>query len=289
MTTTTEKLEIKPTQPKTQATRGREWIYHPRGLEVDIVYGCNLKCPQCSHGAQFNKGYCPLDEFVEWCEPWAKRIKPRKFTLIGGEPTLHPQLVGIIQETKRIWHHAESFSMLTNGTLPHKLTHEVLSALKGFSVMISVKPYMEMLGEDYTKEIHESIRLYQQYGIHVKTRNNTLGKWIRDPWLPLNTDPKVAFKGCWPRTCPQPIYKGKLYRCLLLEIWQKMHEIGKIDWVGLMDYKPLEPDCSDEEIRKLIEHQEACEQCRFCPPRHTIAYGETTGFPGGIVQATCQT
>jgi organic radical activating enzyme len=276
---------VQKTQPPspTISPQKRERVYHPRGLEIDVVYGCNMNCPQCSHASQYQQGYLPVKDFVEWCEAWAKRIHPFSFYVIGGEPLLHPQLPQIIEEAKRIWKDAgaSKIGLYTNGTLPHRITPELINALKNVEITISVKPYENLVGKDYTDKIKESIRIYYDHKLNIRTRNYALKKWIDDLWLPHNNEPEAAFKQCWTRECVQPIYNGKLYRCLALEVFQKLHKIGKLDWHGIMDYAPLSPDCSDEEIKALIELKIPCEWCRYCALEHPIFCGVAKEFPQG--------
>jgi len=255
-------------------------IYHPRGLEIDVVYGCNIKCPQCSHCSQFQRGYLPVNEFAEWSEAWAKRIRPYIFIVIGGEPLLHPNIVEIIAEAKRIWYDSK-VGLYTNGSLPHRITPELLKVLNNVEITISVKPYKEMIGKDYAEKIHESISRYQEHDVIVRIRNNPIKKWMNDPWTPLNSPPDEAFKKCWTRKCAQPIYKGKLYRCLAMMTLQKMYEIGKIDWKDIMNYKPLDPDCSDIELKTLIEHKNPCAFCRFCNVTYPVIYKAIEDYPVG--------
>jgi hypothetical protein len=218
---------------------------------------------------------------MRWCLPWSRRIKPAGFCIIGGEPLLHPELIKIIQRAKRIWYDSK-IELWTNGTLPKRLTPELLAAIKTIDkVYISVKPYKEIVGRDYNEEINDSIKIYNDNGIKVHIRNLN---FIKLPWinniLPNNTA-EEGFKACCNAKCVQPIYNGKLYRCLTLEIFQKMYRIGKLDWAGVMDYKPLEPNCSDEEIRRLIEHKHCCEQCRFCPSQYYISHNEIATYKTG--------
>jgi organic radical activating enzyme len=259
-------------------------IFHPQGIEVDVVYGCNIKCPQCSHGSQFLSGYLSVEEFIQWCEPWAERIRPVSFVIIGGEPLLHPQLTEIVKESKRIWHDS-SIDLYTNGTLPHRLTPELLESLQGTRVTISTKYYKLFTKKDYIQEINTTIKTLQEHNIHTITRNFTMAKWFNEDWIPLNNDPQMAFDSCWVRSCSQPIYKGKLYKCLNLEIWQKLYEAGKIDWHEVMEYQPLEPDCSYMDLFHFIENKKPCQYCKLCDIGQTFLFPAPRSFEAGYAPA----
>jgi organic radical activating enzyme len=264
-----------------QPPKENNLIFHPRGLEIDVVYGCNLRCPQCSHLAPVNRGYLPVEEFIAWCEPWAKRIRPYGLCIIGGEPTLHPQLPSILNEAKRIWKHGTRIELWTNGTLPQRLTPEVIAALKDVYTTISVKPYREILGQDYTEPVNESIAIYKQHGLNIRIRNLNMIRWHQEDFIPWDNPPEQAFAHCNNAKCVQHIYKGKLYRCLKLAMFQKLHDIGKVQWEGF-HYTPLDPaTATDLAVKKLIDHKTACPQCRFCPTEYPVMAPPSKEYPQG--------
>jgi hypothetical protein len=65
-------------------------------IEMHVSHGCNLTCSSCSHYSNHgHKGNLNEDEFEAWIAPWAKKIKPRWFTIMGGEPTLNKKLTSL--------------------------------------------------------------------------------------------------------------------------------------------------------------------------------------------------
>lgn len=89
-------------------------------LEIHIVHGCNLACESCSHYSnQGHTGILSLDEADRWMNLWNRRIHPRRFSLLGGEPTLHPQLPEFLPLARRNWPSA-TLRVVTNGFFLHR-------------------------------------------------------------------------------------------------------------------------------------------------------------------------
>jgi 4Fe-4S single cluster domain/Radical SAM superfamily len=73
----------------------RRWTTNLKKIEIEIHTGCNLSCPNCdrsSSQARSGEGMslAQLEKFVS--ESIALRWEWDAITLLGGEPTLHPQL-----------------------------------------------------------------------------------------------------------------------------------------------------------------------------------------------------
>lgn len=81
-------------------------------LTIETNLSCNIKCRSC-----YNINNSFVKDFGLICEEIDTGIRKRKLqsiTLIGGEPTLHPELVKIIQYIKQ---QGVICQMLTNGVL----------------------------------------------------------------------------------------------------------------------------------------------------------------------------
>ncbi|MEN8230242.1 MAG: radical SAM protein [Bacteroidota bacterium] len=79
-------------------------------IETNLI--CNIKCRSCYNiNNSFVKDF---DLICEEIDTGIKKRKPQSITLIGGEPTLHPDLVNIIRYIKQ---RGLVCQMLTNGVL----------------------------------------------------------------------------------------------------------------------------------------------------------------------------
>lgn len=85
---------------KEMAVRGRPFynLNHAE-IEIDVTYRCNLNCPNCSRscGVASSKddiSISQIEKFIE--ESRYNKYMWTEIRLIGGEPTLHPDILGII-------------------------------------------------------------------------------------------------------------------------------------------------------------------------------------------------
>lgn len=89
-------------------------------IEIDITYQCNLKCNNCNRSSAQapDKTQIGLDEISRFVEDSLSQKKRwRKIRVLGGEPTLHPQLSEILAELYRLKqiHPELSIQLVTNG------------------------------------------------------------------------------------------------------------------------------------------------------------------------------
>lgn len=95
------------------------WVPHAL---LDLLRGCNISCRAC-----YNTGAPRMKSWDEICEEFALLTARRRLdsiALIGGEPTLHPQLDAIVRLIKQA---GLSVELFTNGVL---LDQERLARLK---------------------------------------------------------------------------------------------------------------------------------------------------------------
>lgn len=89
-------------------------------LEIHVAHGCNLACESCSHYSnQGHAGLLGLDEADRWMRLWNQRLRPSTFSLLGGEPSIHPQLPEFVALSRRRWPHAK-LRLVTNGFFLHR-------------------------------------------------------------------------------------------------------------------------------------------------------------------------
>jgi GTP 3',8-cyclase len=73
-----------------------------RKLEIGIAEHCNLSCRSCSHlSPMLKKHLVDGDQLVGQLELLAPHYQPGYIRLLGGEPLLHPDVVGIIEAVRR--------------------------------------------------------------------------------------------------------------------------------------------------------------------------------------------
>src|ERR1700729_500575 len=86
-----------------------------RRLEIHLAHTCNLSCESCSHYSnQGHKGLLSLAEAERWMILWSQRLSLGSFSLLGGEPTIHPELAGFVALSRRYWADTH-LRLVTNG------------------------------------------------------------------------------------------------------------------------------------------------------------------------------
>lgn len=89
-------------------------------IEIDITYACNLHCLNCNRSVTQapDKQHMPLSMVKSFVDDSIARSKRwRRIRVLGGEPTLHPEFMAIIEELRRYrqWHSGCLIEVVTNG------------------------------------------------------------------------------------------------------------------------------------------------------------------------------
>ena len=96
-------------------------------LELHVTHVCNLVCESCSHYSNHNhRGHLALSDADRWMGLWSRRVGVDEFHLLGGEPTIHPELTGFVRLVRRHWPET-LIRIRTNGFFLHR--HPDLPAL----------------------------------------------------------------------------------------------------------------------------------------------------------------
>ena len=107
-------------------------------LQVDITNACNLSCAHCYHSNHSNKGAISLEEWFQIIEEYKSLIEKLylepKIVFCGGEPTISPFLVPILERLNSCWPNVR-ISILTNGT---RLTNDLIDRLSAFNIEMQV-------------------------------------------------------------------------------------------------------------------------------------------------------
>lgn len=249
-----------------------------RNLELHVAHSCNLACESCSHYSnQGHKGTLSLDEAERWFAAWNDRIAPAVFSLLGGEPTVNPQLADFVTLARRCWANAK-IRLVTNGfllarhpELPKRLA-EAGNARLIVSIHHSSEAYQARL-----RPVGALLKSWiEQYGISV-------GAYPSDSWWrrtykgigaamqPFEDEqPRASWEHCMARYCPQ-LFEGKIWKCgPIAYLGMQDAKYGLSDkWRPYLGYRPLEPGCADAELEAFFaREEEPC--CAMCPaaPEH---------------------
>ena len=91
----TLRFQIDPSKPITE-------LKYPEFYDVKITSKCNSLCPHCYQDSAPDKDNFPnlLDNFVSYFSRMDENQKPYQIAIGGGEPTLHPDFLQLLETSK---------------------------------------------------------------------------------------------------------------------------------------------------------------------------------------------
>jgi MoaA/NifB/PqqE/SkfB family radical SAM enzyme len=97
-----------------------------RNVFFHLLTACNLSCQHCyinppQHGTET----LPVDTVLKWLRLFARPAQESNLILLGGEPTLHPDLAQIIRAAKSMRY---AVTLDSNGYLFHDLLEQIRPA-----------------------------------------------------------------------------------------------------------------------------------------------------------------
>ncbi|MCU0593443.1 MAG: radical SAM protein [Desulfobacterales bacterium] len=94
---------------------------------LHLLTRCNLRCRHCYiNPEQHGRKRLPLDRIESWLTVFASRSPGANLVLLGGEPTLHPDLPRVVRCARRLGF--ASITIDTNGYLFNDILDRVTSA-----------------------------------------------------------------------------------------------------------------------------------------------------------------
>lgn len=247
-------------------------------IDYHIIDKCNLNCASCNHFsslvpstdtgkslAQITGDLTLLSKFKDEFET---------LTLLGGEPTLHPQLSDILRIARKRFPN-NNINLVTNGTLYDKFGEWKAALVETrVNVLISIYPYCDDI-QDRVKQIHDTLSPEVAVDNDITTINSGFGYQFfsnRD-----NAASEDEIMNCARRVyCPQ-LKDGKLYLCHFLAQFNRLKDyFGDEIEFGLdgREYLDLRGNVTVEDLYNFIygAYPDACNHCVEC---HT----HNTGYP----------
>ncbi|MCX8173163.1 MAG: radical SAM protein [Thermoplasmata archaeon] len=129
-----------------------------KGAIVQVTSACNLRCNSC-------QTYLSKPEFLKWDREWLRDLRKQGFwylSLTGGEPTLHPDIVKMLQAMKELGFITHT---ATNGTNPEKIK-EMTEYLDAISISL----------DDYMPDAHNQFRGRKIFAEAVESARYVKGK-----------------------------------------------------------------------------------------------------------------
>jgi organic radical activating enzyme len=246
-----------------------------RHLEMHVVHSCNFTCEGCSHYSnQHHKGIISIAEADSWMQKWSHKLAPATFSLVGGEPSIHPQLTEMLSLTRRHWPKAH-IRLVTNGTLLHKHVNlpQLIKEDKNIAIYLSLhhdspeyvnkmEP-VRLLLEEWIKSYNTPIEVYESYKYWTR-RYHGFGHDM-EPFT--DQHPRASWESCPAKYCPQ-LFDDKIWKCAPLAYLTLQDEKYGLStsWEPYLAYKPLIPDSSDSEIKEFFMREDET-VCSMCPAK----------------------
>lgn len=248
-------------------------MFVPR-LDFKVTHQCNLNCEGCAYLSVAGlKGDVSLAEFHNQLAGWSSRIHPGTWSLLGGEPTLNRDLYGFFEISRYHWPSCD-MEFVTNGTLlSHFPDLPRLLAEHNFKLCISIHGK----GESYQRRVEVARGVVEGWvgknpGLKVQWRRpnrswHRLYRGTGGDIRPIgrgNAD--RVWERCHVKVCMQ-LHEGKLWKCPRLPYIKVLNDqmglTHEEEWKPMLDYRPLDPDCTDEELREFLSRK-AEGACAIC-------------------------
>ncbi len=242
-------------------------------LEMHITHSCNLACESCSHYSNQNlSGKVSLEEAEQWMEAWSHRISPETFSILGGEPALHPNMADFLILARKYWKDAH-LRLVSNGFLlsRHPELPKVLAADRNAKLYISIHhdaheyrqrfaPVMQLV-ESWEKDYQIEIQYYESDKYWTR-RYLGWGNTI----LPYqNGNPKKSWENCIAKNYLQ-LHDGMIWKCAALAylpLLANKYNISPL-WNEYLRYEPLVSACTDNELTAFLSKEDES-FCSMCP------------------------
>lgn len=245
------------------------------GLEVHAAHTCNLNCFNCCHFSSHKVGgVVSVEEANEWMQPWKDRLSPRRFTIIGGEPTLNQDLCQFVKMVRKNWPDSK-IHIATNGFFLHR--HPDLPRVMNEVGNITIVMNKVHENEEYNTEYQKIVQLCEswktQWGIHVQyiyTANDRTWRYegFGNSLTPLgNNDYQLSYQVCEAKES-KTLFESCLYKCSKLAYIKLINRYFHLSerWKDALDYQPLHPNCSDEQLQQWA-NEDAIQACSTCPTK----------------------
>lgn len=245
-------------------------------IEFHITHTCNFKCDGCAHYSNYGvKGFIPFVEGARWLIDWSQRLSPERFKILGGEPTLHTELISYVKLVGDLWPKA-SRVLTTNGYFldRHPQLPEVLASTDTLL-------YLTFHSNDpiYLRKIVPITRtwskLSRSYGFRFEVGDG------REVWLksykgignmmsPYNEGAqRASWETCISKFCSQ-LHQNRIWKCPCLAYLNTISERFALDlrpeWQPYLAYNGIGLDASDQELELFLKLQDE-HYCNMCPSK----------------------
>lgn len=256
-------------------------MYDIEQLELHVTHACNFTCEGCSHYSNHgHTGNISLDDCEEWLYGWSKRVKPKTFTILGGEPTLNKDLPEIVYMVRAMFPDPTTgIDVITNATGLHlqpRLPQMLVAT--GATLAVSIHSTEH---PNYIKKFKRGYKLAKKWkhdlGVWVEFWDFTNKEWVRqykgfgDTMMPYeDNNPRKSWEVCISKYAMQ-LHEGKLWKCpalAYLPMQAKKYNLSD-KWNPYLKYQSLDVNCTDEELEEFLNREDES-FCSMCPANRDV-------------------
>jgi len=258
-------------------------------VETMITQVCNLSCTGCTNYSDLqHEGYVPWSQGRTWLEAWLERIDIPDFGILGGEPTISPEVNDWIFGLRDLMPTTQ-IRFTTNGLLLNKKFDIVKHMAEIGNCVFKIAFHQD--NPELEEVVERIFSMYDwepvvEYGVHrYKTKNNfrfhvkrpdvfwKTFKGSYENMHPHDSNPADAFAICCQQTCPL-LHNGRIYKCstsgLLAETLEKFGYPNSDQWQPYIQ-QGIGPDCSDAELTAFLNNfSKPADVCRMCPSPNDV-------------------
>jgi hypothetical protein len=229
-------------------------------LEAHLVDHCNLRCVQCCQLAPF---FPERDLDLAMLEADLKRLRPvlrpQIFKLTGGEPLLHPDVVGALEVVRRSGI-AQRVQVTTNGLLLPGMPDAFFDAVD----LLKVSAYSSAPLPAKTIDVIRARCERHRVELDLRTYH-TFQQITPEPPFHDPSAASKAFAGCWLKVRCHLVSRGRFYTCsrpprLEPYLRQLGHELP------LMQEDGLSIDGPDlgSRLYRYLNREDPLQSCNHC-------------------------
>lgn len=239
-------------------------LYLPH-LETNVTLACQNRCIACNHFVpmqigRFAESMIPVHVLGVDLANMARLVHVEAYALIGGEPTLHPEIDTLLElaVASRI---ARTVQVWTNGQSLRRLSDKFWYLVQ--ELVVTAYP-----GKITEEELH----WIQQRCLDSKTifrlndeRNHPNFTQLLEPKPTAGRVTEDKYKACWFKTFSRVIDWGVFYRCCTSPFIPQLLQSRPVGSDGLV----INEDTTEEMLQEFLDRPTAMESCHICAGRNT--------------------
>jgi cyclic pyranopterin phosphate synthase len=241
-------------------------------LETNVTSACQLRCAHCNHFVALDAAARPKpfmldpDAFAEDLKNACRVLHVEKFGMLGGEPTLHPNLALLIHRVKTSGI-ANEIEVWTNGI---RIADYVQSKVRNVLTPLWESPFDTLVVSAYPGTLNDA-KLHAigmqciEYGKRLEVKDERLHPNFTQLLKKEPGRAQETYDACWFRTFSRVLDGGYLYQCCCGPYVPRL-------LLGLpegTDGLKIDEDTTTEQVAAYLWQRDALKSCAPCAGRNT--------------------